>query len=429
MTDLATRQLSGLSWTDTLPSHWQVGNIRRFATMKSGHTPSRAVPEYWESVTVPWFTLADVWQLREGTRMFLGVTTSKISELGLANSAAEVLPAGTVVLSRTASVGFTGVMPCPMATSQDFWNWVCGPQLMPEFLVYLFRAMREEFNALMTGSTHKTIYQPVAAAIRIPVPPVAEQQQIVEFLSNETAQIDALIAKQEQLIARLCERRSTALALAFADLPHGATQLRYVAEIQTGVTLSGSGDAEQPEWPYLRVANVQAGYLDLSRITTLRLAPAVAQASMLRPGDVLMTEGGDIDKLGRGAVWHGEIEPMLHQNHIFAVRPRMLLDSEFLVLWLDAPVARTHFYTTARKTTNLASTNKTIVGRLPVTLPPIEMQREFVASVAADAAKIDALIAKAEEFIALALERRAALITEAVTGRIGVSMGKSREGA
>ena len=267
------------------------------------------------------------------------------------------------------------------------------------------------------------------ASMQIPRPPLDEQRRIADLLDRETAQIDALLAKQEQLVAGLRERRSTVLALAFAELPHGATQLRYVADIQTGVTLSGSGDTEQPDWPYLRVANVQAGYLDLSRITTLHLDPVAARTSMLRPGDVLMTEGGDIDKLGRGAIWRGEIEPMLHQNHIFVVRPSMRLNSEFLVLWLDAPVAREYFYTTAKKTTNLASTNKTIVGHLPIALPSIEMQREFVARITADMAKIDALTMKAREFISLAQERRAALITEAVTGRIDVSTGKAREGA
>ena len=142
-----------------LTDRWRRANIRRYASMKTGHTPSRSKPEYWENVTIPWFTLADVWQLRDGRRVYLGDTANQISELGLANSAAELLPAGTVVLSRTASVGFSGVMPTPMATSQDFWNWICGPDLMPEYLNYQFKAVAPELRALNMGSTHQTIYQ------------------------------------------------------------------------------------------------------------------------------------------------------------------------------------------------------------------------------------------------------------------------------
>jgi type I restriction enzyme, S subunit len=168
-----------LGWVEAVPNRWDVVNIRRVALMKTGHTPSRTVVDYWENTTIPWFTLADVWQLRDGLTTYLGETKDRISEMGLANSAAELLPAGTVVLSRTASVGFTGIMPAPMATSQDFWNWVCGPQLLPEYLMYTFRAMQGYFSALMMGSTHQTIYQADAAAIRIPLPPLSEQQQIV----------------------------------------------------------------------------------------------------------------------------------------------------------------------------------------------------------------------------------------------------------
>jgi type I restriction enzyme S subunit len=182
--------------------------------MKTGHTPSRTVDAYWEDTTIPWFTLADVWQLRDGSRTYLGETANRISELGLANSAAELLPTGTVVLSRTASVGFTGIMPVPMATSQDFWNWVCGPSLLPEYLIYVFRAMHDHFRSLMIGSTHKTIYQAVAAAIRIPLPPLDEQRRIVAQLDEQTAKIDNLIAKAERFIVLAKERRAALITAA-----------------------------------------------------------------------------------------------------------------------------------------------------------------------------------------------------------------------
>ena len=162
---------SGVEWLGAVPEHWDVGNIRRYAEMKSGHTPSRQHPEYWEDCNIPWFTLSDVWQLRDGRTTYLGETRESISHVGIANSAAELLPAGTVILSRTASIGFSGIMPVPMATSQDFWNWVCGPKLTPKYLLLTFRSMHSEFNRLMMGSTHRTIYEASAASFCIPVPP------------------------------------------------------------------------------------------------------------------------------------------------------------------------------------------------------------------------------------------------------------------
>ncbi len=205
---------SGMSWVSAVPEHWTVSNIRSFATMKTGHTPSRSNPDYWVDCTIPWFTLADVWQLRDGKQTYLSETTNLISEKGLANSAAELLPAGTVVLSRTASVGFSGIMPVPMATSQDFWNWVPGDQLDSTYLMWIFRAMYHEFRGLMMGSTHKTIYQHTAASIRIPVPPLDEQRRIAAYLDEQTAKIDTLIAETETFIELSRERRSALITAA-----------------------------------------------------------------------------------------------------------------------------------------------------------------------------------------------------------------------
>lgn len=259
------------------------------------------------------------------------------------------------------------------------------------------------------------------APLGVYAPPVNEQRTIADFLDQETAQIDALVAKQEEFIALLWERRTGRTADVLAELGTPDTQLRRVARIQSGVTLSGDGHPSLPPWPYLRVANVQMGYVDLSEIKTVRLAEREASASMLRAGDVLMTEGGDIDKLGRGTVWDGSISPMLHQNHVFAVRPdRTRLLPEYLALWLDSPIAREYFYSTAKKTTNLASTNKTIVGRLPIRVPTLEQQESVLQHHSDEATSIDALIAKAQEHIAFAKERRSALITAAVTGQLAV---------
>lgn len=107
---------SGIAWIGRVPAHWKISKIKYVAALRSGHTPSRQHPEYCENCTIPRFSLADVWQLRDGRREYLGETSEKISELGLAHCAADLLPAGTVIVSRTASVGFSGIMPEPMAT-------------------------------------------------------------------------------------------------------------------------------------------------------------------------------------------------------------------------------------------------------------------------------------------------------------------------
>jgi type I restriction enzyme S subunit len=162
---------------------------------------------------------------------------------------------------------------------------------------------------------------------------------------------------------------------------------------------------------------VQDGYLDLSDVATILVPEAEAKSCLLAAGDVLMNEGGDADKLGRGCIWAGEIAPCLHQNHIFAVRPR-LVRSEWLNAWTSTEVAKAFFESRAKQSTNLASISATNIKELPIPAPPVDEQRAIVAHIAAETAKLDALRAATERTIVLLKERRAALIAAAVTGKL-----------
>ena len=155
-----------------------------------------------------------------------------------------------------------------------------------------------------------------------------------------------------------------------SDLKGGATKGR---RYRAGESLT--------EVPYLRVANVQRGYLDLSEIKTIEVTQEVADQLALVPGDILFTEGGDRDKLGRGWVWKGELDGCIHQNHIF--RSRLLLSEmhpEF-VSWWGNSFGQTFFEQSGKQTTNLASINLSVLSSFPVPLPPLAEQRRIVAEV------------------------------------------------
>lgn len=205
---------SGIEWLGEIPAHWVAGRTKFAARLRSGHTPSRQHPEYWENCTIPWFGLADVWQIRDGRTEYVSETNEKISDLGLANSAARLLPGGTVIVSRTASVGFSAIMATDMATTQDFVNWVCGPSLRPEYLLYVFRAMKHEFNRLTMGSTHQTIYMPDVSRFTTPIPPIDEQDQIVAWIRHQAGYIDGLVDTVRRAIERLRELRTALISAA-----------------------------------------------------------------------------------------------------------------------------------------------------------------------------------------------------------------------
>lgn len=172
--------------------------------------------------------------------------------------------------------------------------------------------------------------------------------------------------------------------------------------------------------PYLRVANVLDGSLALEDVKEVTLPRGMAERCTLRPGDVLMTEGGDPDKLGRGTVWPGDFGPCLHQNAIFAVRPDSRLLPEYLALVTRTWYARAYFEVTASKSTGIAHTSSTKITGFRVPLPPVGEQHRIAAAISESVARINALREPALRQLALLGERRQALITAAVTGGITV---------
>ncbi len=202
-----------LPWVRDLPVDWQVVPLTSVARLESGHTPSRTREDWWQDCYIPWISLNDVGVMRHSK--YLETTTHQLSDEGIANSSARLLPANTVVLSRDATVGRTSIMRIPMATSQHFAAWICGSALDPEYLWTLFTdAMQPHFASFQNGSTIRTIGMGDLKAFRIPLPPLDEQRRIVDYLDEQTAKIDTLIAEAGKFIELSQERRSALIAAA-----------------------------------------------------------------------------------------------------------------------------------------------------------------------------------------------------------------------
>ncbi|MEQ5801119.1 hypothetical protein [Halomonas sp. H10-9-1] len=193
--------------------------------------------------------------------------------------------------------------------------------------------------------------------------------------------------------------------------------LRWYATIQGGVAKgkSYSNDTPTVDLPYLRVANVQDGHVDLSSVNTVTVALSEVDRYRLQPGDVLMNEGGDNDKLGRGTVWEGDIADCLHQNHVFAIRPNQYLLPYWLSMFTRTSAARSYFYLYSKQSTNLASISSSNVMSCLLPLPPVGEQRQILGFLDRETARIDALVAEQQRLIELLKEKRQAVISHAVT--------------
>ena len=192
-----------------------------------------------------------------------------------------------------------------------------------------------------------------------------------------------------------------------------------VATVVSGVTLGKDVSGRQTvDLPYLRVANVQDGYMDLTTVKTVRVPVDEVHRYRLQSGDVLMTEGGDIDKLGRGTIWDGQIPDCLHQNHIFRIRPnRDLLEPDFYAMVVESDIAKRYFSRVAKRTTNLASTNKTQVRAFRFPLPPTTLEQRQIADVVARSKSLSLALSHKE---AILRELKSSLMHDLLTGKVRV---------
>lgn len=206
------------------PKGWRWEKLTDIARLESGHTPSRARPDWWGG-DISWISLTEI---RALDGQWADETQIKTNEAGIANSAARILPRGTVCLSRTASVGFVTIMGRPMATSQDFANWVCSDAVVPEFLMHALIRSRAELRALATGATHKTIYMPTLEAFHICLPERAEQVCISTKLK---AQLVVVEEARQAATAQLRELTHLANAIIRETLAHPDTETHSLGDV------------------------------------------------------------------------------------------------------------------------------------------------------------------------------------------------------
>lgn len=191
--------------------------------------------------------------------------------------------------------------------------------------------------------------------------------------------------------------------------------LEEVAYVQTGLAKNQKNNLQNPiELPYLRVANVQDNYLDLREVKTISVERSNIGRYLLKYGDVLFTEGGDFDKLGRGTIWRNELERCLHQNHIFAVRCNTeYLNRNFLAALSSSQIGRRYFILNSKQSTNLASINSTQLKKFPLPLPNLLEQNK----IAGVLNTWDAIIDQTHKLIAAKKNRKKALIQHLLTGK------------
>lgn len=425
------------------PRDWRVDRIRDYLEQIVGGEWGDDPDAHDEGIEIPVIRVADIRGLDVATEE-LTIRRVKESKLGgrligkrtlliEKSGGGEKQTVGRAVLGRKLSLD---------AICSNFMAKTdCGRKLDPLFAAYLLdTGYTSGINAAHIQQTTGIQNLRVSDYLNshVAFPPLPEQQRIAAYLDASCGAIDSAVAAKRSQLETLDRLRKSIIQRAVTrgiaervtleltgnawmeEIPLGwkLVCLKRIAKIQGGLTLGKQYEGTLIERPYLRVGNVQDGHLDLADVSVIELPASVAAGVELRIDDVLMTEGGDLDKLGRGTLWRGEIPHCLHQNHLFAVRCFLhKLKPMFLAYVTTAKYGRDYFEATGKKTTNLACTNATKVGQFPIPLPPLAEQEAICAHLVEKLGKMDTLIATIESQIGTLNAYRKSLIHECVTGQ------------
>ena len=310
-----------------------------------------------------------------------------------------------------------------------------------KYIYYCLPILLARINQLTYSTTVKHLSVFDIGNSYIPMPELSIQERIADYLDNKCACIDAVI---EQTRASIEEYKKLKQAVITQAVTKGirpnrpmkdsgidwigkvpcdwkVTKLKYFATIRSGITLGKVYPAgtKLVEYPYLRVANVQGSYTDLRDVATIAVTEEEAEKYRLHDGELLMTEGGDRDKLGRGTVWHAEIDPCLHQNHVFALRTNEKLLAEYVSYLSESLVGRDYFDVTANQSVHLASTNSTTILNFAIPYPLMDEQKAIVEYLKRKTMEIDIIMEKKQRLLFNVEAYKKSVIYEHVTGKKG----------
>lgn len=286
-------------------------------------------------------------------------------------------------------------------------------KLNAEYLVQFLRTQEEYFAKHARGATIKGITRNVVADLVIPLPPLEEQRRIAAILD----QAETLRTQRSKALAQLDSLTQSLFLDMFGDPVvndrgwSDSLTLGEVADIASGVTKGRNLQGKVTrKLPYLAVANVQSKSLQLDGIKSIEATEDEIQRYRLRKNDLLLTEGGDPDKLGRGTLWNDELPECIHQNHIFRVRLTAALLTPLFLNWIvGSPRGKKYFLRSAKQTTGIASINMTQLKGFPLLLPPLALQQTFATRIQAiEALKTSHRVALAElDALLASLQQRA----------------------
>lgn len=255
-------------------------------------------------------------------------------------------------------------------------------QVHPAYFAHFFKtpAYRSRVSALAAGANINNLRNEDLDDLALPLPSAEGQRRIADILD----QADALRAKRRAALAQVDGLTQAIFLEMFGDPatnPHSWPIRRAgdVSDVQGGLQVSASRRSAAREVPYLRVANVYRGRLDLTEIKAIRASESEIARTALRANDLLLVEGhGNPEEIGRCALWDGSIPECVHQNHLIRARfAADVIEPRFACEHINSPAGRRHLLRSGKTTSGLNTISVSEVRSVPIAVPPMHLQRSF----------------------------------------------------
>ena len=338
----------------------------------SGSTPKTSVKEYWNG-DIKWITPAE---LNDDTYV-ISDSARKITELAVRKTGLTPFPKGTVILSSRAPIGKVAIAGCEMYCNQGFKNLICSEKINNRYLYWFLKGNTVFLNSLGRGATFKEISKSIVSRIEINVPDIEKQIEVVEILET----ISDIIALRKQELFAMDELVSARFVEMFGDVIHNdrkweCKQFSDITTSRLGKMLDTKHQTGTCQYPYLANFNVQWFRFELGNLNEMDFNEKEREEFCLENGDLLVCEGGEI---GRCAVWHNQIKKCFFQKALHRVRCNQdIILPDYLSWWFKYNCENGGFAAIEGAKATISHLTGTKMKILNVTVPPIELQEQFV---------------------------------------------------
>ena len=329
--------------------------------------------------------------------------------------------AGSVLVSVRAPVGPTNLAPVDCSIGRGLAALKPREPITSEFILWAMRASENRLLKQASGSTFDAITGARLREHRIPVPPMSEQERIVAAIEEHFSRLGAIESAVTNAQRRLDALRNSIMDRAFYDDTKAArtAEIGDLAEVSGGIQKQPKRRPRKNRYPFLRVANVGRGQLNLTEVHEIELFEGEIDRFRLKQGDLLVVEGnGSAKQIGRAALWGAQIDDCVHQNHLIRVRTGDELLPEYLELCWNAPRTAQQVRAVASSTSGLYTLSTSKVKSIPIPVVPLSVQEEVVNVLEQRLRSIESACSAAADAVARTRALRRAVLAQAFAGRL-----------